>query len=206
MARFLLIAFFLSACASGRLHYVNKPGKRDVVSNDRRSNELNDTEQNENAFTDESEDTLFAENVQDQEPNEQKSDRPAYTDRFISKVEKNYVEDVPEIKPHLEKLKQMRSANFEEEKSERETAGQVLIIVGLILAIVSIFFFFQAENVSNSAATVDGCVQSIMDSIMYTIWGMIFGIGGAILILIGVIFIVTSKQNGSDQTPKTTAE
>ncbi len=135
MARFLWVAFFLSACASGRLHYVNKPGKRDVVTEKRQDVGMNDLVENENSVMDVSGDSLISENAGDALLIEQKSVKPAFTDCLIKNVEKNYAEDIPEIRSHLEKLKQMRSENHPKEKSERESAGQVLIIVGLILAV-----------------------------------------------------------------------
>lgn len=64
---------------------------------------MNDLVENENSVMDGSGDSLISENAGDALLIEQKSVKPAFTDRLINNVEKNYAKDIPEIRPHLEK-------------------------------------------------------------------------------------------------------
>lgn len=199
MMRLFLLGFILSACASGRLKYMNA-GDHTASKSEPRT-EINADSSLDETVTDSKVDDGSEEILIAKEKDQQLEEKPPFTDRVLEQLKQEDPETYEQVQSVYSRVTKPSLSNIYEQEEEDTTVGNILLIFALVLAILSVLFFFKAGTTSTSSAdsSAEGCAIAVTNMIVFTIFGIIFGIAAIVLLIIGLIALAvvsSDRQKG----------
>jgi hypothetical protein len=192
MQRLLFIAFFLSACASGKLHFVDngkqKLSQKNTVLNHEETSEMNETSYDATVTQDSSIARHIAENSSPLDPTK------SLARTIVEKINSRDGSENTEINNLLERLDREKEIDRVSEGEDHLHAGKVILIIALILSIIAILFVYRMNAAASSNPdTAIGCATSLTNLVIFTFFAVLFGIAAAVMLIIGLIFIGAAK-------------
>lgn len=192
ISRLLIVTFFLSACASGRLKYVpsgeHVDVHRETLKNERDERLLEETDHQ--LLVEESIERTFADSSVES-VTKRKSD---LAQRILSQLEQEDPIAYRKMNAFYEKVAHQDPDNVTEQDEDDSEGGRVLLIIALIMAIISLLFLLRANTVSTADSSPEGCAAAVASVVIFTIFAILFGIVAVVLLVIGLIVLAASSD------------
>lgn len=190
-----IIIFIVSGCASSSIKFVSKGEYNSSPTHKQsRISHSESTENNTEVVVAEPETELFDDTV---------ASKKTVTDRIIERAEVFKTKSVEESEVISNmKMVQHTIANVDELNGKLSNSlntgkkvGLGFFVMAALLAVLSLIFVTKSTQEPQDTDTAEGCISSTFEMIAWMILGIIFGVSAAILLIIGLVVVISSRKN-----------
>lgn len=114
------------------------------------------------------------------------------TERSTTKPAKTKSAERVRAEEIAQQLKEKLNPDSEEEAAQKQ--GTKFLIIGIVLLLLSLGLLIALVNQPDNPDTVDGCLQTVISIIVYSVAVFAVGIVAILLIILGIVVLTTGKK------------